>query len=196
MRRRTFDLLVSWVGVLLTVVLIVAGGFLFVGYRYADSTVTRELTAQKIFFPEAGSESLADPRIEPYLSKYAGQQLVTGAQAKAYANHYIAVHLEDIGGGLTYAEMGAVVRANPDDAELAGQRESLFKGETLRGLLLNAYAFWVFGQIALWATWGAFAAAILMAVLTVLGFIHGRRTPPEIEIGVSDGKRALVGLDA
>ena len=194
MRRQTFDLLVSWVGVLLTVLLVVAGGVLFVGYKYADNNVTEQLGSQRIFFPEAGSEALADPEIGPYLNKYAGQQLVNGAQAKAYADHFIAVHLKAASGGMTYAEASAASRADPENQELAGQVQTLFRGETLRGLLLNAYAFWVFGQIALWSAIGAWAAALIMAVLTVLGFTHMRRVTPDVEIGVP--KRDSVAVTA
>jgi hypothetical protein len=195
MRRRAFDVLVSWVGVFLTVGLVVAAGLLFVGYSFANGTVERELKAQQVYFPEAGSDELSDPRIEPYLAEYAGQQVVTGRQAEAYANHYIAVHIEDIGQGMTYAEMGPLVRANPDDAELAATRETLFKGETLRGLLLNAYAFWTFGQIALWSAIIAFAGAVIMGILTVLGFRHAHRVPPEAEIAIG-GQRELVTADS
>jgi len=179
MRRRTFDTIMSTGGVVLTVILIVGAALLFWGHRFADGNVTRELTAQQIFFPDA--EALTDPRIEPHLAQYAGQQLTTGAQAEAYANHFIGVHLEDTADGLTYAEMGALTRADPENAELQAQRDTLFKGETLRGLLLNAYAFWKIGQLALIGAIAAIALAAVMAVLTVFGFIHLRRVSPEEE---------------
>ena len=189
MRRRTFDLLVSWVGVLLAVVLVVGGVMLFAGYKYANNNVTEQLQAQNIFFPKAGDEQFKDPRIGPYIERYAGQQLVNGAQARAYADHYIAVHLADIGGGQTYSEASAASRADPENAELAGLVQTLFRGETLRGLLLNAYAFWVFGQIALWAAFGAWVGAAIMAILTVLGLIHSRRVALEVEIAApKEGK--------
>ena len=189
MRRRTFDLLVSWVGVLLAVVLVVGGVMLFAGYKYANTNVTEQLQAQNIFFPKAGDEQFTDPRIGPYIERYAGQQLVDGAQAKAWADHYIAVHLADIGGGQTYSEASAASRADPENAELAGLVQTLFRGETLRGLLLNAYAFWVFGQIALWAAFGAWVGAAIMAILTVLGLIHSRRVALEVEIAApKEGK--------
>ena len=191
MRRRTFDLLVSWAGVLLTVVLVVGGGVLFAGYKYADNNVTEQLEAQNIFFPKAGDEQFKDPRIGPYIERYADQQLVNGAQAKAYADHYIAVHLADIGGGQTYSEASAASRTDPENAELAGLVQTLFRGETLRGLLLNAYAFWVFGQIALWAGIGAWVAAAILGILTVLGFIHAQRVAPEVEIAAPKGATEL-----
>jgi hypothetical protein len=180
MRRRTFDTLMSTGGAVITVILLVAGALLFVGYSFANSNVKDQLSAQKIFFPEKGSDAIKDPAIKPYLTKYAGQQLTTGAQAEAYANHYIAVHINETSGGKTYAELGALVRANPTDTKLAAARETVFKGETLRGLLLNAYAFWKVGQIAMIASFAAFGAAVVMGLLTVMGFWH-LRTVPETE---------------
>jgi hypothetical protein len=183
MKRRTFDGLMSWAGLAITVILVLSGGALLIAHNFASSNVSKNLTAQKIFFPPAGDEALASPDIGPYLNKYAGQQLTTGAQAEAYANHFIAVHLQGIAGGKTYAEVSALSRANPDDAALAEQVQLLFRGETLRGLLLNAYAFGVFGTIALWAALGAFVGAAVMGLLTVLGFVHSRRVSPEAEVG-------------
>jgi hypothetical protein len=182
MRRRTFDKLMSTAGVVITVVLLAAGALLMVGYNFANGNVHDQLAAQKIFFPDKGSEGLKDPAIGPYLNKYAGRQLTTGAQAEAYANHYIAVHIKATSGGKTYAEMGALVRANPNDTKLAAARETVFKGEALRGMLLNAYAFWKVGQIAFIAAFAAFIGAGLMGLLSILGFWHSRRVPVEEEI--------------
>jgi hypothetical protein len=181
MRRRTFDALMSTGGLVLTIVLVVAGALLMVGYTFANSSVEKQLAAQKIFFPEKGSEALAPPEIGRYLNRYAGQQLVNGAQAEAYANHFIAVHINNLSGGKTYAELGSLVSANPNDAKLAQTRETVFKGETLRGMLLNAYAFWKIGQIAKLAGIAAFVGAAVMAILTILGFWHLRRVAPTEE---------------
>jgi hypothetical protein len=187
MRRRTFDTLMSTAGVVITIVLLIGGALLLVGYNFANSNVHDQLAQQKIFFPTADNAGLKDPRIGPFLTKYAGQQLVTGAQAEAYANHYIAVHVADTGkgtyyAGKTYAEMGALQRANPNDAALTEARNTVFKGETLRGLLLQAYAFWKIGQIALIAAVAAFAGAGVMALLSVFGFVHAHRVPVEKEL--------------
>src|SRR5215467_13384938 len=182
MRRRTFDIIVSAVGGLLTIVLVVAGGLLMWGYSFANNSVRDQLVAQQIYFPPAGSQALASPEIGPYLNQYAGQQLTTGAQAEAYADHFIAVHLSEVAGGQTYAQVSSKALANPDDAKLQGQVATLFKGETLRGLLLNAYAFWKVGQIAVWAGIAAFAGAAVMMVLTALGFWHLRRVPTGQEV--------------
>ena len=181
MRRRTFDLLLSLGGLVLTIVLIVAGVLLMVGWRFAESNVHDRLAAQKIYFPPEGSEALASPEIGPYLNRYAGQQLVTGEQALAYADHFIGVHLSEVADGKTYSEVSTMARENPDDQELAGQVETLFRGTMLRGVLLDAYAFWKFGQIALLAGIIAFVLAGVMLILTILGFWHLRRVSPTDE---------------
>jgi hypothetical protein len=89
MRRRTFDGIMSTGGFVLTIVLLVAGGLLMWGYSFANSSVHDQLAAQQIFFPPKGSDALKPPEIGQYLNKYAGQQLTNGAQAEAYANHFI-----------------------------------------------------------------------------------------------------------
>lgn len=182
MRRRTFDIILSSVGAVLTVVLLAAGGLLMWGYSFANSNVHDQLAAQQIYFPQKGSSALASPEIGPYLNKYAGQQLTTGAQAEAYADHFIAVHLKEVAGGKTYAQISSQAQANPNDAQLQAQVNTLFKGETLRGMLLNAYAFWKLGQIALYSAIISFAGAAVMLVLTILGFMHLRRVDPGSEV--------------
>jgi hypothetical protein len=192
MTRRTFDMIMSSVGVMLTIALVVAGGLAFWGYSFANDNVKQQLTAQKIFFPPAGNEALADPQIGPYLDKYAGQQLVNGEQALAYADHFIAVHLNGVADGKTYAEVSTLARANPDNAALQEQVQTLFRGETLRGMLLNAYAFWKLGQLALIGAIAAWAMAAIMLVLSLLGFRHLRRVSPEEEIFTSAPAREMV----
>jgi hypothetical protein len=182
MRRKTFDALLTSAGLVLAVVLVIAGGLLLWAHSFVSDQVQTQLSAQKIFFPKAGSEGLQDPEIKPYLTKYAGQQLVNGAQAEAYANHYIAVHVKAAGGGLTYAELSDKARANPNDTKLAGQVQSAFKGETLRGLLLNAYAFGKMGQIALIAGIAALAAAAALLLLSLLGYAHLRTVDAKVEV--------------
>ena len=94
-----------------------------------------QLMDQKISFPAKGTPSL-DPKEFPGLQRYAGQRVDSGPKAKAYANQFIAKHLETIAGGKTYSEVSALAQANPTDAKLAAQAQTLFRGETLRGLLL------------------------------------------------------------
>jgi len=184
MRRRTFDILASSAGLLLAVVLAVAGALLIWAYSFVNSQVSSELAAQKIVFPAAGSPAIKElpPADAAAMSQYAGQLMTTGAQAQTYADHFIAVHLSKIGGGKTYAQLSAESLANPGNAALKAQVDTVFKGETLRGLLLNAYAFWQIGQIALIAGIVSLVAAAIMLVLSVLGFWHLRRTPAETEL--------------
>jgi hypothetical protein len=184
MRRKTFDALLTTTGLVLAVVLLIAGGLMTWGSTFITDQVRTQLSAQRIFIPEAGSPGLADPAISPYLTKYAGQQLTNGDQAKAYADHFIAVHLNKISGGKTYSELSAQAQANPGDTALAGKVNTVFKGETLRGLLLNAYAFGTMARIAAIAAIAAFAGAALMLVLSLLGIRHLRRTPADVELVV------------
>ncbi|MGZ4589294.1 MAG: hypothetical protein ACXV2I_00695 [Actinomycetes bacterium] len=181
MRRRTLDALLTTGGLVLAAVLLVAGGLLTWAHSFVCDQVTTQLSQQKIFFPPKG-EATASPEIGPYINQYAGQQLLTGEQARAFADHYIAVHLKESGGGLTYAELSAKSRANPNDTALAGQVQTAFRGETLRGLLLNAYAFSKMGQIALYAAIASFIGAGLMLLLSLLGFAHMRRVSPQEEV--------------
>ena len=182
MRRRTFDIIVTAIGGLLTIILLVSGGLLLWGYNFANNSVTQQLTAQQIYFPPKGSPALASPQIGPYLNQYAGQQLTTGKQAEAYANHFIGVHLSEVANGQTYSQVSSAAQKDPTNATLKAQQQTLFQGETLRGLLLNAYAFDTIATIALWAAIASYVGAAIMLVLTILGFIHLRRRTGEEEI--------------
>ena len=191
MRRRTFDWLLSAGGVVVTVVLIVAGVLLFAGYSFAHNQVTTQLTQQKIYFPAAGSEAITSlPKADQTaMNQYAspvvdghGQQLVTGPQAETYANHFIAVHLNEIAGGQTYAQVSGKALADPENVDLQNQANALFKGTTLRGMLLNAYAFWTLASIAFIAMWAAFGLAAIMGILAIFGFIHLRKVGEEEEL--------------
>jgi len=178
MRRRTFDRLVSTEGLVLVPVLAVAGGLLTWAQRYIVGEVRDQLAAQKIYFPATDSPELAAPEFEP-VRQYAGQQLTTGDQAKAYADHYIASHLKAMGAGQSYAELSAEALARPDDPELAAKVQLMFRGETSRGLLLNAYAFGKMGDIAGYAAIAAFASAGLSLVFSLLGFYHASKVIPD-----------------
>lgn len=184
MRRKTFDLITSSVGVLLAVLFLVAGGLLIWAYTFVNNQVTTQLTEQQIVFPTANSAAIKalPPADADAMKQYAGQQMTTGAQAETYANHFIAVHLKEIGGGKTYSQLSAESLANPGDLKLKAQVETVFQGTTLRGLLLNAYAFWQMGQIALYAAIAAFIGGAIFLILSILGFVHMRRTPAEAEL--------------
>jgi hypothetical protein len=181
MRRRTFDILIAAAGLLLAVTLIASGVLLTWAHTFIGNEVHTQLAAQQIYFPPANSKAVAAPEFAA-MRQYGGQQLTTGAQAEVYADHFIANHLKEIGGGKTYAQLSALSIAQPDNAKLAGQVATVFKGETLRGLLLNAYAFGTMGMIAGIAAIGAFIAAAVMLVLSGLGLMHARRVAPAAEI--------------
>jgi hypothetical protein len=182
MRRQVFDTLVSTGGLLMVAVLIVAGSLLMWGYTFANSSVHDQLAQQQIFVPPKGSPALASPKIGPYLNQYAGQQVLSGPQAEAYANHFIAVHLSEMPYGGVYSKISTAGQADPNNAQLKSLQQTSFQGTTLRGMLLTAYAFWTFGQIALWAGIAAFCAAVVLALLAAFGFWHARRVPADTEL--------------
>jgi hypothetical protein len=181
MRRRTLDALLTTGGLALAALLLVSGGLLTWASTFISDQVSTQLSAQQIFFPPKG-DATASPEIGPFINQYAGQQLKTGTQAEAFANHYIAVHLKESGGGLTYAQLSAKARANPTDTKLSDSVATAFKGETLRGLLLNAYAFGKMGQIAMIAAVASFIGAGVMLLLSLLGFAHLRKVDPDVEV--------------
>ena len=183
MRRKTFDALLTTAGLVLAVLLAVAGGLLTWGSTFVGNQVHDQLAAQKIFFPAAGSQGLPAKDF-PGLQQYGGKQLVTGDQAEAYANQYIAAHIKTIGGGKTYSQLSADARANPTDTAMKATVDTVFKGETLRGLLLNAYAFGKIGQIAFFAAIAAFIGSALLFALALLGFLHLRRVGDDVQLGV------------
>jgi hypothetical protein len=133
MRRRTFDALATAAGLVMAAVLLVAGILLGWGHSFVTSEVHTQLAAQQIFFPPAGSPAIKAPEFAA-MHQYAGQQMTTGAQAEVYADHFIANHLKAIGGGKTYAQLSAESLAQPKNAALAAQVQTVFRGETLRGL--------------------------------------------------------------
>jgi hypothetical protein len=170
MRRKSLDRILSITGLVMAVVLAVAGALLMWGGNFAHDTVTRELSSQAIVFDE-------DPAsLPPAVADYAGMAVTDGPAAEAYAQ-VIDMHMTGMADGKTYSQVsGEWIAGGRTDADLAQLRMTLFMGETLRGLLLNAYAFWTFGTIAVIAAWAAFGASALMFVLSILGFAHLRRT--------------------
>jgi len=184
MRRRTFDILMTVAGLALAAVLVVAGVLATWGHNFVTSEVHTQLAAQKIYFPTVTNpEFKALPKADANAMRpYAGQLMTSGAQAEAYADHFIAFHLIGIGGGKTYSQLSAESLAQPKNAALAGQVQTMFRGTTLRSMLLEAYGFWQIGQIALIAAIAAYAAAALLLVLSILGLVHLRRVPDTAEV--------------
>jgi hypothetical protein len=188
MNRRTIDLLLSWTGLVVAVVLLVAGGLLLYGGSFVHNQVTDQLASQKIFFPPANSDAVKGPQFAE-MRQYGGQQLTTGPQAQTYANHFIAVHLNEVAGGQTYSQVSSKALANPNDTALQDQVQTLFRGTTLRGLLLNAYAFWTVGTIAQTAAVVTLVGGLALVVLAVFGFLHARRYREAAEtVGLDRGR--------
>src|SRR6266568_3118333 len=165
-------------GFVLAAVLLAAGGLLLWGSAYVHNTVQGQLAAQKIFFPpqaafahpRAGTE--ITPSMVPSVSQYAGQQLLTGQQAEAYADGFIAVHITNMTGGKTYAQ-------------LSGEVATVFKGEALRSMLLNAFGWWKVSQITYIASIASFALGGLVLLGSLAGLTLGQR--PEIIHEIIDG---------
>ncbi len=171
-------------GLALTVILAVAGGLLLWGSAYVHNSVRGQLAEQQVYFPpkaafahpKAGTE--ITPGMVPIVSQYAGQQLLTGQQAEVYADHFIAVHLQEMAPGQTYATLSAKSLAQPGNAKLAGLVQTVFRGQTLRGLLLNAYGWWKVSQITYIASVISFALAGLSLIGAGAAFARSRRATP------------------
>jgi hypothetical protein len=193
-KRRTIDSVLIGIGIVLTVAFAIAGALLTWGWHFSSNYVGDELSSQHITFPSAADLTKGG---RSDLLEFADHKLDTGTEAQGYAS-FINGHLQAIAKGATYADLGAPETAAKADVTAAvaagkpqtdidalqakataitGQRDTLFKGETLRGLLLSAYAWSTVGTIAGIAAIGAFIAAALMAILVVLGMIHHRGTP-------------------
>jgi hypothetical protein len=195
MKRRTLDLMFSIGGLGLAVLLLVVGLVLTSNANFANNYVHDQLSEQNITFKTV--DALTDEeRQSACLVDYAGQRLTTGKQAECYANDFIGLHLQSTADGMTYAELGEpqsqlrarVGQAEADGdpalpelqqqlAEVSAQRETLFKGETLRGLLLTSYGFSEFGVKAGQAAIVAYLAAALLGLLAIAGFVHAFVTP-------------------
>jgi hypothetical protein len=190
-RRRAIDKVLIAMGLIAAIVFAAAGALLMWGANFATDYVHDELSSQKVFFPDAAA---LKEQGRTDLVSHAGQQVTTGSEAQAYAS-FINGHLKGIADGKTYAEVDdrgaaqAVVDAKANGAskaevaklqatadELTAQRDTLFKGETLRGLLLTSYAWGTIGRIAFIAAWVAFAGAVVMAGLVIAGLFHLRST--------------------
>ena len=192
MNRKSFDKSVSFVGLGLAGVLIVLGGLLNYGATFANSSVKSQLENQNIAFPpEAGLPA----ETKEQLSKWAGMQVTTGQMARDYSDLFIWEHMKGasmavMGKESTYSEvsaayMGAMKSGTEDPAkvaQLAELRNTLFMGNTLRGMLLEAYAFDTLGVIAGYGSIACFVAGLIFLLLAIAGFMHIRRTPDDERI--------------
>lgn len=187
--RATLDKLISWTGLLLALVLLVAGSLLLWGALFINGEVDKQLSDQQIVMPTeeaiAADEALSDED-RAVLEEFAGSEMNTGAEAKAYADNYILPHTNASTGGETYAtlgdkqrevcpERGSAEEPSEECNTVTGQRQTAQTGSTLRGLLLYGYAFATMGTIALYASIAAFVAAALFLVLGLLGLRHAKK---------------------
>jgi len=217
MKRRTLDLIVSVGGLVLAGLLLIVGLVLTSNANFANNYVHDQLAAQKISFKTADTLT-AEEKQQACLVQYAGQPLTSGPQAECYANNFINVHLQGIANGQTYADLGVpqtaarnalteaqkavpVDQAKVDAAQKAyndvtAQRETVFKGETLRGLLLTSYGFSEFGAKAGQAAIVAFLASGLLFLLAIAGLIHAYVTPKTRGFAVPDSVREPVKINA
>lgn len=187
MRRKTFDAMLATGGLVVALILAVAGSLGLWAHSFVDHEVHAQLAQQQIYFPtKAAIAAQHNPDMTKYVTPYAGQQVTTGAQAEVFANHYIANHLKEAADGQTYSQVSntflTMEPSDPTYTTVSQQRQTLFMGETLRGLLLNAYAFGTMGTIAGVAAIASFVGAGLMLLLSALGFRHLRRTPADAEV--------------
>src|SRR6186713_2240770 len=190
MKRKTLDILFSIGGVAIAGLLVIAGLVLAANASFANDYVATQLSQQHITFKTADTLT-AEEKGQACLVEFAGQPMTTGKQAECYANNFIGLHLESIAGGKTYADLGEVqtqLRAQIAEAQktnasnladlqkqltdATASRETVFKGETLRGLLLTSYGFSEFGTKAAQAATVAYLGAGVMVVLVIFGIIH------------------------
>jgi len=192
MKRRTFDKLVSFVGLGLAVLLFIFAGLLNFGAAFANDNVQTQLKNQNIAFPD---EAGLPANTKDQLLKWAGQQVVTGEMARDYSDLYILEHMNAsatavMGKPATYSEvsgvyMGLVRGGSTDEAKIkqyGDLRQTLFMGNTLRGMLLQAYAFGTLGVIAGYAALASLMGGIVLLVLAIVGLAHIRRTPEDAMI--------------
>ncbi|MCU1351649.1 MAG: hypothetical protein JWM05_858 [Acidimicrobiales bacterium] len=194
MKRRTLDFIFSAGGIAMAVLLLVLGLVLQNQADFAKSYVKDQLGQQKVTFTPVKGLS-PDEQKASCLVANAGQPLVTGKQAECYANEYIGRHVKEINGGLTYSQSSGAARAarTTADAALAakapnaatldgqakaleGKTDALFRGETLRGLLLTSFGFSIFGQRAAQAATVGFLLAVVLALASLAGLVHALTT--------------------
>jgi hypothetical protein len=198
MRRRTLDILFSAGGLALAAMIAVLGVVMTSNANFSKNYVKDQLSQQNISFKPV-ADLTDEEKAAPCLVANAGKALTTGKQAECYANEFIGLHLKGTADGMTYAEIGvpqgeartklAAAQAAGDTAaaadlqkqvtDLTTKRETLFKGETLRGLLLTSFGFSVLGEKAAQAATVAYLGAALLALLAIFGFVHAFVTPKD-----------------
>ncbi len=180
--RSAFDKVISVTGLALVALLLVAGGLLTWAHSFIGDQVHSQLTMQGITMPAGDALSSVPKADAKALQQYAGSPMDTGPEAKAFADHYILAHMNEASKGQTYEQVSGkyvalsdAAKASPDGQALGQLRQTLFMGDTLRGLLLYGYAFATIGTIAGFAAIVSFAGAVVLLLLAGLGFRHSRR---------------------
>ena len=180
MNRKVWDQLVSTAALVVAATLIVLGGLATYGGHFGQQNVRDRLEPEQVSFPPLAAMS---PEEQAAVGEFAGQQVTTGPQAEAFSR-YIAGHLEFVNDGKTYAETSAAARVEGLDpkiaADLGAKADVLFKGETLRSIMLNAYGWWTIATIALLAGYVMVGAGIVLLVLALLGFRHAKRMTAQV----------------
>ena len=186
--RSAFDKLLSWTGLALAVFLLAAGGLLTWATTFIGDQVHDQLVMQDITMPTKEAIAEMSDADREALEPYVGSRLDTGPEAKAFADHYILVHMNASSDGRTYEEVSGEFiqlsdeeKATEEGQALGQLRQSLFMGNTLRGLLLYGYAFATIGTIAGIAAVVSFGAGALLLVLVALGFWHARKAGQSAE---------------
>jgi hypothetical protein len=188
MRRLSSRTLLAAASAALAAVLLVAGSLLLWGSAYVHNTVQGQLASQQIYFPPASAFAHAKagteitPSMIPSVSQYAGQQLLTGQQAEAYADHFIAVHIANMAGGKTYSQLSTESQAQPGNTQLAATVSTVFKGETLRSMLLNAYGWWKVSQITYIISLVLFGFGAMAGLASGFLFAFGRRPQGAVQV--------------
>ena len=192
MKRRTFDKLVSYVGLGLAALLLIFAGLLNFGAGFANDSVQTQLANQNIAFPV---EAALPSETKDQLAKWAGKQVTTGEMARDYSDLFILEHMNAaatavLGKPSTYSEVSAAYMTaqrdgvtTPDQLQkIADLKETLFQGNTLRGMLLEAFAFGTMGVIAGYAAIASLVGGVLFLLLAIAGLMHIRRTPEDATI--------------
>ncbi len=197
MLRSTFDRLMSYAGLLLAALLIVVSGLAFWGYSFANQSVGDQLSAQNITMPTGDGLAALPPADQAALQPYAGQQMSNGDQAKAYADHYILVHMNKASGGKSYAEISSACKATDplDSPQCKLKYNTMFTGNALRSMLLTAYAFGTIAKIALAGAIATLVAGLAMLLLSLLGLSHAKKAGDAI-VGEPTGSSRVAGSDA
>lgn len=188
----------------LVVLLAFGAAFAFAEGSFATNQVKDELSSQQIFFPgtdQVKAGGALDPAEFPAeIRDQAGKQVLDGNQARIYANDFIGKHLEGIANGKTYSQisneriaasatLASMSKTDPNYATqqalvttLTGQSSTLFQGETLRSMLLNAYGWWTIGTYTLYAAYGLMVAAFAVLIALVFEFFVAARQPEKVKV--------------